>query len=238
MEASTLVSTGAGRIRKSDPMKAAIAILLTVVLQGPVALSQTTPTGKAAASSCSTANVGENNTYNINCSGIRADQGKKIVDILNRALANQDPPAVNAKLDELLVVASQPAQTQASQEPPKILGLTVAPLLPRPNLGAEGMVEGPLGVNPGVTVSFTVDANFTPAMFSVFCDRPCAATSALVEGESSPKMMITDKPNIAVVALGLKGPLMPDTKVTITVRSRDSSKISVKDVQSFVQPVR
>jgi len=91
-------------------MKAANAILLTMVLQGSVALSQTTPTEKAAASvTCSTAHVGDNNAYNINCSGIGVDQGKKIVEILNRVLANQDANTVNAKLDELLVVASQPA---------------------------------------------------------------------------------------------------------------------------------
>jgi hypothetical protein len=48
-------------------------------------------------------------------------------------------------------------------------------------------------------------------------------------------MMTTDKPNIAVAALGLKDPLMPNNKVTITVRSRDAGKISVQNVQSFVQ---
>jgi len=220
-------------------MKAIIAILLTIVLQGPVALSQATPTGKAAASgTCSTAPAGDDNTYNINCNGIGADQGKKMVDLLNKVLVNQDATAVNAKLDELLVVASQPAQTQTLQTAPKIVGLTVAPLVPRPNLGTEGLIEGPFGVNPGVTASFTVDSNFSPAMFSVFCDRPCAATSASVDGPSSPQMMTTDKPNIAVVALGLKGPLMPDNKVTITVRSKDAGKISVVNVESFVQPGR
>jgi hypothetical protein len=236
-----LASIGAGGIRKCDPMKAAIAILVTMALQlqGPVALSQTTPTAKAAASgTCSAATVGENNAYNINCNGIGVDQGKKIVEILNRVLVNQDATAVNAKLDELLVVASQPVQTQTVQAPPKIVGLTVAPLVPRPNLGTEGSIEGPFGVNPGVTASFTVDGSFTPAMFSVFCDRPCAATSASVDGPSSPQMMTTDKPNIAVVALGLKGPLMPDNKVTITVRSKDAAKISVVNIEAFVQPVQ
>jgi hypothetical protein len=109
-------------------MKAAKAILLTmmVVLQGSVALGQITPTEKAAASgTCSTAHVRDDNAYKINCNGIGVDQGKKIVEILNRVLANQDPTVVNAKLDELLVVASQPAQTQALQAPPNILGLTV-----------------------------------------------------------------------------------------------------------------
>lgn len=220
-------------------MKAANAILLTMVLQGSVALSQTTPTEKAAASgACSTAPVGDNRTYNIKCNGIGADQSKKIVEILNRVLANQDPATVNAKLDELLVAASQPTKTEALQSPPNILGLTVTPLVPRPNIGAEGLIEGPLGENPGVSVSFTVDGMFTTAMFSVVCDRSCAATTASVEGTSSPQMMTTDKPNIAVVALGLKGPLMPNNKVTITVRSRDAGKISVQSVQSFVQPVR
>ena len=218
-------------------MKIATAILLTIVLQGTVALSQTTPTEKAAASgTCNTAPAGDNNTYNINCNGVGVDQGKKMVEILNKVLANQDLTSVNAKLDELLVVASQPAQTQTSQAPPNIVGLAVTPLVPRPNLGTEGMIEGPFGVNPGVTVSFTVDAMFTTPMFSVFCDRPCAATSASTEGTSSPKMLTTDKPNIAVVALGLTGPLMPNNKVTITVRSKDAGKISVQNVQSFVQP--
>jgi hypothetical protein len=218
-------------------MKAANAILLTMVLQGSVALSQTTPTEKAAANgSCSTAPVGDNNAYSMSCNGIGIDQANKIVEILNRVLANQEPSAVNAKLDELLVVASQPAQTQ--QGPPNVLGLTVTPLVPRPNIGTMGMVEGPLGVNPGVAASFTVDRMFPTAMFSVVCDRPCAATTASAEGAASPKMMTTDKPNIAVVALDLASPLMPNNKVTITVRSMDSAKISVQNVQSYVQPAR
>ena len=221
-------------------MKAAITILLTMVLQGSVALTQTTPTEKTAAgAACSNAPAGDNSTYNINCNGIGVDQGKKILEVLNKVLANQDLTTVNAKLDELLVVASQPAAakgSQTSQGPPNILGLTLTPLVPRPNLGTMGMVEGPLGVNPGVTVSFTVDGPFPAAMFSVVCDHACAATAASVEGaSSSPRMMTTDKPNIAVVALGQT--LLPDNKVTITVRSAEAGKISVQSVQSFVQPV-
>jgi hypothetical protein len=237
-EASTLYLPGAGRIRKSDPMKAANAILLTMVLQGSVALGQKNPMEAAAGGTCSSAPAGDNNTYNINCNGIGVDQGKKIVELLNRVLASHDATTVNARLDELLVVASQPPQTQTLQAPPKILGLTVTPLAPRPNIGAMGLIEGPLGVNTGVTVTFTVDGMFPTAMFSVVCDRSCAATTASVEGASSPQMMTTDKPNIAVVALGLKGPLMPNNKVTITVRSADAGKISIQNVESFVQPVR
>jgi hypothetical protein len=226
-------------------MKAANAILLSMVLQGSVALSQTTPTEKPAATTgtCTTAHVGDDNKYNITCSGVGVDQGKKAVEILNRVLANQDPATVNAKLDELLVVASQPPQAQAGigapQTPPSIVGLTVTPLVPRPNLGTMGLVEGPFGVNPGVTVSFTVDGVFKTAMFSIICDRACAATSASVEGGSgtaTPQMMTTDKPTIAVVALGQT--LMPNNKVTITIRSADAGKILVPSVQAFVQPAR
>jgi hypothetical protein len=236
-------------------MKAAFAILLTMVLHGSVAHSQTTPTEKAAGSPCSSSHVGDDNNYVISCNGIGAAQGNKIIEILEKVLANADITAVNAKLNELLAVASQPSPTQTcagsncvqnasqttdqhvSQAPPNILGLAVAPLGPRPNIGVAGMLEGPVGVNPGVTVSFTVDAAFTTAMFSVACDRPCAATTAsVVEGSSSPQMLTTDKPNIAVVALGLTGPLMPDNKVTITVRSMDATKISVQNVQSYVPP--
>jgi hypothetical protein len=236
-------------------MKTAIAILLTIALQGFVARSQTTSTGEAKASgTCSTAHVGDNLTYDINCNGIGEEQGKKIVELLNKILASQDLATVNAKLDELLAVASQPAQAQTCvggncvqngsqtiappQAPPKILGLTVTPLNPRPNIGSTGMLEGPLGVNPGVTASFTVDGVFPQAMFSVVCDRPCAATTASVGGTSSSRMMTTDKPNIAVVALDLTGPLMPSDKVTITVRSMDAAKISVQNIESYLQPVR
>jgi hypothetical protein len=161
-------------------MKAANAILLIMALQGSVALSQTTPTEKASASgTCSTAPVGDNNAYNINCNGTGVDQGKKIVEILNSVLANQDLTTVNAKLYELIVVASQPAQTQALQAPPNILGLTVTPLAPRPNIGIMGLIEGPLGINPRVTVTFTVDGMFPTAMFSVVCDRSCPSNSGV-----------------------------------------------------------
>ena len=214
-----------------------------MVLQGSVALSQATPTEKSAATgTCTTAHVGDDNTYNITCNGIAVDQGKKAVELLNRVLANQDVTTVDAKLDELLVVAAQPPQAQAGTEvpqaPPNIVGLTVTPLVPRPNLGTMGLVEGPFGVNPGVTASFTVDGVFKNAMFSIICDRACAATSASVEGgaTATPQMMTTDKPTIAVVALGQT--LMPNNKVTITVRSVDAGKILVPSVQAFTQPAR
>ena len=51
---------------------------------------------------CSPANTGNNNTFNISC-GIGQAQGQKMLDILNKVLANRlDPESVMAKLDEIL----------------------------------------------------------------------------------------------------------------------------------------
>jgi hypothetical protein len=65
--------------------------------------SQTTTTGKAETKGpCSPAVTGSNDTFTINC-GIDKKQGQRMLDILNKILANQlDPEAVMAKLDEIL----------------------------------------------------------------------------------------------------------------------------------------
>lgn len=60
-------------------------------------------TGTATTSgACSPAASGNNNVFTINC-GIGEAQGQKMVDILNKILANQlDPTEVMKKLDEIL----------------------------------------------------------------------------------------------------------------------------------------
>jgi hypothetical protein len=73
-----------------------------------------TATGKAQTIGfCSPAVTGSKNTFRINC-GISQKQGRKMLDILNKILANQlDPDAVMAKLDEILkaVNPNVPART-------------------------------------------------------------------------------------------------------------------------------
>jgi hypothetical protein len=66
--------------------------------------SQTTTSGKAETTGpCSPAVTGGNNQFSINCRGIGKEQGQKMLDILNKILANQlNPNAVLAKLDEIL----------------------------------------------------------------------------------------------------------------------------------------
>jgi hypothetical protein len=64
--------------------------------------SQTAQTGKATTSgSCSPAVTGSRNSFTITC-GIDSKQGQKMLDIMNKILANQlDPDLVMAKLDEI-----------------------------------------------------------------------------------------------------------------------------------------
>lgn len=93
-------------------MKAVFVILLTVVLQGSL-FGQTTP-GKATTSGvCSPATSGNNNTFVIKC-GIGSAQGKQMIQILNKVLANQiDPTAVMTKLDEILKAESKSSVEQS-----------------------------------------------------------------------------------------------------------------------------
>ena len=74
-----------------------LALLFTVPL-----LSQTNTGDATTSGPCSPANTGDDNIFTINC-GIGKDQGQRMLDIVNKILANQlDPNAVMAKLDEIL----------------------------------------------------------------------------------------------------------------------------------------
>jgi hypothetical protein len=89
-------------------MRNTLKNLVFILASACVAIGQTQKTGTAVANgTCNLANTGNNNSnIRIDC-GIGKEQGKKIIDLLNKVLANQDR---NAKLDELLKVASQPVQ--------------------------------------------------------------------------------------------------------------------------------
>lgn len=81
-------------------MPAQYALVLGIVLYPLSALAQTGPA--VATGTCSIANSGSDvENLTINC-GIGREQGQKIIDLLNRALASKDAATINAKLDELL----------------------------------------------------------------------------------------------------------------------------------------
>jgi hypothetical protein len=68
---------------------------------------QTPSSGPAKTSGkCSPATTGNNNTYYFAYCGTDPEQGKKMVELLNKILLNQDMTAANAKLDELLKIVS------------------------------------------------------------------------------------------------------------------------------------
>jgi hypothetical protein len=75
-----------------------------LLLLVPVGCLPQTNTGKAETrGSCSPANTGNVGQITINCSGMSKEQAQKMVEIMNKILANQlDPTQVMSKLDEIL----------------------------------------------------------------------------------------------------------------------------------------
>jgi len=88
--------------------------LILLMLIAVPCWSQTTTTGNADTKGpCSPAITGSSNIFTISC-GISREQGQKMLNILNKILANQvDPETVMAKLDEILkaVNPNVPAKT-------------------------------------------------------------------------------------------------------------------------------
>jgi hypothetical protein len=87
--------------------------VLSILLAAHLSFGQQTgPTSKAATSGrCSPAVSGSGNTFKIDCK-INAEQGKQMLAILNKIVANQiDSVLVLAKLDEILAQKRQPNQT-------------------------------------------------------------------------------------------------------------------------------
>ena len=84
-------------------MKTPILASAFICLTALIASAQTT-SGKATASgTCSIANTGKVDKLTINC-GVGAEQGKQLIEIMNKILSNQeklDLDGISAKLDEI-----------------------------------------------------------------------------------------------------------------------------------------
>jgi hypothetical protein len=89
-------------------VKSASVTVLILVLCGIPAPGQTNTGNASTKGPCSPATSGSNNNFVIKC-GIGQEQGKKIIDMLNAALASHDDSTINAKLDELLALATKPS---------------------------------------------------------------------------------------------------------------------------------
>jgi hypothetical protein len=199
----------------------------------------------------------------IDC-GIGREQAEKIIAMLNRALASKDTKTINAKLDELMALAERPAGREVlncagssnncvqgtqniderrfgdPQPPPKIVGMFIRdpndPTTIDPNPAAN--IMGPSLDRPGASITFTVDRVFPTPIFEVVCDRPCSATGMGIQGAFSPKFLSSQSPNITGVALGLMGPLFPNTPVTLKVYSADNQKIKILSVDAYIPPIQ
>jgi hypothetical protein len=107
-----------------------------------------------------------------------------------------------------------------------------------PDLRNNGPNSVPQDKYPGVSLTFTVDRIFPDPMFLVKCDRACFVIGGQVQGVSSPRPLTTNHPEIAGIALGTMGALIPNTTVTIVVRSADSQPIEVLGVEAYIPPIK
>lgn len=98
-------------------MKIALPLVALACLTGTFGEGQSTTTGPARTSgTCSVAHSGNNDTIIIKNCGIGKEQGDKIVGMLNKILAGQDPSkiliALEPKLNEILAAESKPTYQQ------------------------------------------------------------------------------------------------------------------------------
>jgi hypothetical protein len=81
-----------------------------------VALGQSFSGSATTKSSCSPANTGNNNTFNITCQGISDKLGAQLIDLLNRVARNQlDAEAVMSKIDGCLEGVREVGEQQATR---------------------------------------------------------------------------------------------------------------------------
>ncbi|MGB8478396.1 MAG: hypothetical protein WCE63_06100 [Acidobacteriaceae bacterium] len=103
--------------------------LLCLVSVGLSAQSRPTQSGSASASgTCAVSHSGNSDTIIIKDCGIGAEQGKKIIALLKEVMTGQNLDEINAKLDELINVASKPAKIQNCTESNCVQGTNYGPL--------------------------------------------------------------------------------------------------------------
>lgn len=187
-------------------MKAFLVTLLAVVLHG-ASIGQTT--GKANTSgTCSPATTGNNNTYYFQYCGGDPEQGKKLVELLNKILLNQDMADANAKLDELLKIVS-------SLGPPK---LTVG--LPKE------LPPSPAG-HPRVSVDFYTDRPDEGGQFGVLCDRACIPFDICTLAGANNGLLgyLVSDPKVAAFLFRRQFPAL--TPCTLSVESQDDKPVRI-----------
>ncbi len=138
----------------------------------------------------------------------------------------------------------------ASKPAPNIVDLVVEQVsgIPRPDPASQsnspfrtGPREFGPSANPGLKLTFRVDALFLNPMFLVRCDHPCLGSRLmfLVNGSGgysgTPPFSQTQNPNEVLVNSGMTKMIDQNTTVIITVRSRDETPINSATVEGFIQ---
>jgi hypothetical protein len=96
-------------MRKARPLVMLAAALLNPLLPGQSITGNATSHGP-----CSISNTGNSNVINLTSCGIGAEQGNKIIGLLQKLLALPNSATMDAKLDELIAVASRPVTCSAT----------------------------------------------------------------------------------------------------------------------------
>jgi hypothetical protein len=238
-------------------MRITLAFVLVAILHGS-SIAQTQKTGNATATTCSSATTGNNNKVVITC-GIGREQGKKIIEILNHALASRDLATINSKMDELLQVAvRQPVLNQtcisgncagvnngnqninyATPHPPPQISSTQEPLAAKADANDMQKSMQPGIDRPGVRVTVTLSEVFYNPAFIVRCSVPCIFSGQSVNGVSSVQTLgsPTD-PKIVGVAYTTPSQMMAGTILTLDLRSQDDTPITALDVEPYIPPSR
>ncbi|WP_348262821.1 hypothetical protein P8935_23895 [Telmatobacter sp. DSM 110680] len=213
-------------------MKKVFLLLLILCAHG---FTQTPSSGSAKTSGkCSPATTGNNNTYYFKYCGGDPEQGKKVVDLLNRILLNQDAASTNAKLDEILKLLSRPSEVNAqncvgsacAQGPNSQATFNqLGPPLPNVTWNAE-----PLPGEPNtLIVMISVDGPPRIPAFVAECESPCrsrgggVAVGGVAYSDEAHDY-ITDNPNIAIVLFTPHHAIGVGTPVQWFIHSTSSDK--------------
>jgi hypothetical protein len=95
--------------------------------------------------------------------------------------------------------------------------------------------------NPGLSVSFRVDAPFQNPMFEIHCDHPCVGSSLMFYSNGSGgfsgsyPFLETNDPRVLVVQSGSLTFLTPGVSVNISLRSRDNDPITSATATAYAQ---
>ena len=182
-------------------------VYLALGVLSSVMVAQTTPNGTAMAKgTCSVAHQGNGDTIIIKDCGIGEEQGRRIIEMLDKLAKSND---ISAKLDQLLAIVGKPIQ---------FLGLTLV------------NVASPPGSHPRAGVNFCIDSPNNNGHFEVECDRACTpVATCTLQGTNTTKFAtVSGRPNLAEFLFLRQFP--PLTQCGFAVESRDDKPVKILQV--------